>query len=281
MGILASVRRSETSNKTPAKAHGLPTSRGRVPDPTTDDPAESRGQASNLGGGLMRHAPRYAVGAVAFVLLSGSAAVAQSPAAPTEAWTQSSVLAGFDPLAVDLTGSTPGPNGEQSVAAADVPDPTAECIQQIKDAKLKLAFLNGYAGISWMSAIEAGVQGQGSRVRHRRRGHGHRGLRPAQGGDGRRDPDGQRPRHPHHHPGRPGLGRGRTTSPPSTPARPSCSTTTRSTAGPPARSTSRIVTGDHYRMGKDAADLLAEALGDTGTYGFIQYDVAVLQQQQP
>ena len=34
-----------------------------------------------------------------------------------------------------------------------------------------------------------------------------------------------------------------------------------------------IVTGDHYRMGKNAADLLAQAIGETGTYGFIQLDV--------
>ena len=34
-----------------------------------------------------------------------------------------------------------------------------------------------------------------------------------------------------------------------------------------------IVTGDHYRMGKDAADLLAQAIGETGTYGFIELDV--------
>ncbi len=34
-----------------------------------------------------------------------------------------------------------------------------------------------------------------------------------------------------------------------------------------------ISTGDHYRMGKDAADLLAQALGGEGTYGFIQMDV--------
>ncbi len=34
-----------------------------------------------------------------------------------------------------------------------------------------------------------------------------------------------------------------------------------------------ISTGDHYRMGKDAADLLAQALGEKGTYGFIQLDV--------
>ena len=40
-----------------------------------------------------------------------------------------------------------------------------------------------------------------------------------------------------------------------------------------ASSTSRIVTGDHYRMGKDAADLLAQAIGETGTYGFLQFDV--------
>ena len=34
-----------------------------------------------------------------------------------------------------------------------------------------------------------------------------------------------------------------------------------------------ISTGDHYRMGKTAADLLAQAIGDTGTYGFIELDV--------
>ena len=34
-----------------------------------------------------------------------------------------------------------------------------------------------------------------------------------------------------------------------------------------------ISTGDHYRMGKNAADLLATALGGKGKYGFIQLDV--------
>ncbi len=34
-----------------------------------------------------------------------------------------------------------------------------------------------------------------------------------------------------------------------------------------------VTAGDHYRMGKTAADLLADAIGETGTYGFIQLDV--------
>ena len=66
-----------------------------------------------------------AAGAVALILVSGGSALAQSPAASDEAWTKSDVLAGFDPLALDLQGATPGPNGEQAVAAADIPDPTA------------------------------------------------------------------------------------------------------------------------------------------------------------
>ncbi len=64
----------------------------------------------------------------------------QAPSEP-EAWTQSDIFQGFDPMCVDLTGSTPGPNGEHSTPAADIADPTADCLQQIKDQHLKLAFL--------------------------------------------------------------------------------------------------------------------------------------------
>ena len=91
----------------------------------------------------MRRTTRLAAGAVALLLVSGTSALAQSPAASDEAWTKSDVLAGFDPLSVDLEGSTPGPNGEQSVAASDIADPTPECLDQVKG--LKVAFLNGLA----------------------------------------------------------------------------------------------------------------------------------------
>ena len=116
-GILASVRRSETSNKTPVKPwDGLPP----WGPTTTIEPAGVRGQASIGGGGPMHRTTRLAAGAVALLLVSGSSVLAQSPAASDEAWTKSDVLAGFDPLSVDLEGSTPGPNGEESVAASDI-----------------------------------------------------------------------------------------------------------------------------------------------------------------
>ncbi len=44
----------------------------------------------------MRHARTLVTGAVALVLISASAAVAQSPV--PEAWTQSDVFKGFDPM---------------------------------------------------------------------------------------------------------------------------------------------------------------------------------------
>ena len=71
-------------------------------------------------------------------------ATATPTAGPPEAWTQSDIFKGFDPMSVDLTGYTPGPNGEHSTNAADVPDPTSECLAQVKGKKL--AFLNGLSG---------------------------------------------------------------------------------------------------------------------------------------
>jgi ribose transport system substrate-binding protein len=192
-------------------------------------------------------------------------------AAAAEAWQQSDIFAGFDPMSVDLTGYTPGPNGEHSTNAADVPDPTPECVQQIKDQHLKLAFLSG-ASITWMSAIEAGVDAMADQY----------GIQV--------------------------VARAVTDFVPATEA---SAVETVMAANPdilitiPVDATAgmanykpavdagvtmvfydnpvdgytagqqyvTISTGDHYRMGKYAADLLAQALGGSGTYGFIQMDL--------
>jgi ribose transport system substrate-binding protein len=218
----------------------------------------------------MHHPIRLAAGAVALVLISGSAAVAQSPAAEPEAWTQSDVLAGFDPLAVDLTGFTPGPNGEQSVNMADVADPTQECLDQVKG--LKLAFLNGYAGLTWMSAIEAGVNGQAAEY----------GIDVVATATSNFDPAQEATAVETLMASQPDIlitipvdaTAGAANYAPALEA----GTTMAFYDNPVEGWTggdqyAAIVTGDHYRMGKDAADLLAQAIGETGTYGFIQLDV--------
>jgi ribose transport system substrate-binding protein len=218
----------------------------------------------------MRQARTLVTGAVALVLISASAAVAQSPV--PEAWTQSDVLKGFDPLSVDLTGFTPGPNGEQSVNAADVADPTPECLEQIKDAKLELAFLNGYAGLTWMSAIEAGVRGQAAEY----------GIDVVATAGTDFDPAKEATAVETVMASHPDIlitipvdaTAGAANYKPALDAR-----TTMAFYDNPVEGWTggdqyvAIVTGDHYRMGKDAADLLAEAIGETGTYGFLQFDV--------
>jgi ribose transport system substrate-binding protein len=218
----------------------------------------------------MRQARTLVTGAVALVLISAGAAVAQSPG--PEAWTQSDVLKGFDPLSVDLTGFTPGPNGEQSVNAADVADPAPECLQQIKDAKLKLAFLNGYAGLTWMSAIEAGVRGQAARY----------GIDVVATASTDFDPAKEATAVETVMASHPDIlitipvdaTAGAANYKPALDAH-----TTMAFYDNPVEGWTggdqyvAIVTGDHYRMGKDAADLLAQAIGETGTYGFLQFDV--------
>ena len=81
------------------------------------------GVAHPGAGHARRPARRPATGAIA-----RRRAAAPSAAASAEAWTQSDIFKGFDPMTLDLTGYTPGPNGEHSTHAADVPDPTPECV---------------------------------------------------------------------------------------------------------------------------------------------------------
>lgn len=215
----------------------------------------------------MRQAHTIVAGAVALVLVSAGAVGAQDP----EPWTQSDVLAGFDPATLDLTGSTPGPNGEASTNAADVPDPSAECLAKIKEDGLKLAFLSS-AQITWFAAIEQGVRDKAAEY----------GIEVVMTADSAFDPAKQAadvetamasspdilialPNDPVSaaQAFKPAVDKGVTIVFYDNPA-------DGFTAG---KEYVTIVTGDHYRMGKGAADLLAEAMGGTGTYGFIQLDV--------
>ncbi len=203
----------------------------------------------------------------------------QAPASETpteasspEAWTQSDIFQGFDPMSVDLTGYTPGPNGEQSTPAADVPDPTADCLQKIKDDKTTLAFLNGLSGLTWMSAIEAGVRAKAAEYGIDVVATASTDFDPAKEASAVEtvmaskpdilvtipvDPTAGAQNY------KPALDAGVTMAFYDNPV-------DGWTAGDQYVA---ISTGDHYRMGKTAADLLAQAIGDTGTYGFIQLDV--------
>ena len=219
----------------------------------------------------MRQKRMLAAGAMALVLASASGTVAQSPAAgEPEAWTKSDVLAGFDPLSVDLKGSTPGPNGEQSVNAADIADPTPECLAQVKG--LKLAFLNGLAGNTWMGAIEAGVRAKAAEYGIDVVATATSNFDPAQEATAVEtlmaskpdilvtipvDPTAGAANY------KPALDAGTTLVFYDNPV----------DGWTGGKEYVAIVTGDHYRMGKNAADLLAQAIGETGTYGFIQLDV--------
>ena len=195
--------------------------------------------------------------------------IAPTPAA-AEAWTQSDIFKGFDPMTLDLTGYTPGPNGEHSTYAADVPDPTPECLAQVKGKKL--AFLNGLSGNSWMAAIEKGVREKAAEYGINVVATASTDFDPAKEAAAVEtvmaskpdilvtipvDPASGAADY------KPALDAGVTISFYDNPV-------DGWTAG---KEYVAITTGDHYRMGKDAADLLATALGGKGTYGFIQLDV--------
>ena len=204
-----------------------------------------------------------------------TAAATEAPtAAPTaatpEAWTQSDIFKGFDPMAVDLTGYTPGPNGEQSVEASTLPDPTAECLAQVKGKKL--AFLNGFAGMTWMSAIEKGVTEKAAEYGIDVVATASSDFDPAKEASAVEtlmaskpdilvtipvDPTAGAQNY------KPALDAGVTIVFYDNPV----------DGWTGGKEYVAIVTGDHYRMGKNAADLLAKALGEQGTYGFIQLDV--------
>jgi ribose transport system substrate-binding protein len=220
-------------------------------------------------------APTAAPGTAAAATQAPATAPATSEpatAGPPEAWTQSDIFAGFDPMSLDLTGYTPGPNGEQSTAAADVPDPTPDCLQQIKDQHLKLAFLNGLSGLTWMAAIESGVHAKAAEYGIDVVATASTDFDPAKEASAVEtvmaskpdilitipvDPTAGAQNY------KPALDAGVTMAFYDNPV-------DGWTAG---NQYVAISTGDHYRMGKAAADLLAQAIGDTGTYGFIQLDV--------
>jgi ribose transport system substrate-binding protein len=199
------------------------------------------------------------------------APTAAPPSASPEAWTQSDIFKGFDPMALDLTGYTPGPNGEHSTAAADVPDPSPACVQKIKDKKLKLAVLSG-AQITWMSAIEKGVREKAAEY----------GINVAMTAVTDFVPSKEAAAVETVMAGKPDILITIPVDPVAGKAnyKPALDAGTTIvfydnpvdgwTAG---KEYVTISTGDHYRMGKDAADLLGKALNGTGTYGFIQLDV--------
>ncbi|MFN8631833.1 MAG: substrate-binding domain-containing protein [Chloroflexota bacterium] len=201
---------------------------------------------------------------------AASTAPSATAAAATGAWQQSDIFKDFDPLKVDLTGFTPGPNGEQSTNAADVPEPSAQCLAQVKGKKV--AFLNGLSGNSWMAAIEKGVREKAAAY----------GLTIAATASTDFDPAKEAAAVETVMASKPDIlitipvdpASGAADYKPAVDAGVTLSfydnPVTGYTAG---KEYVAITTGDHYRMGKNAADLLAQALGGKGKYGFIQLDV--------
>ena len=201
---------------------------------------------------------------------SEAAASEQASSAPAEAWTQSDIFAGFDPMSVDLTGFTPGPNGEQSTNAADVAEPVADCLAQVKGKKL--AFLNGLSGNSWMAAIEKGVREKAAAYGLDVVATASTDFDPAKEAAAVETVMASQPDILVTIPVDPTAGAA--DYKPAVDAGVTLSFYDNPVEGWTAGNQYvAITTGDHYRMGKDAADLLAQALGGKGTYGFIQLDV--------
>ena len=202
---------------------------------------------------------------------SAEASASTTPTAgPPEAWTQSDIFKGFDPMSVDLTGFTPGPNGEHSTNAADVPEPTAECLAQVKGKKL--AFLNGLSGNSWMAAIEKGVREKSAAYGIDVVATASTDFDPAKEAAAVETVMASKPDILVTIPVDPASGAA--DYKPALDAGVTLSFYDNPVDGWTAGNQYvAITTGDHYRMGKDAADLLAQALGEKGNYGFIQLDV--------
>lgn len=197
-------------------------------------------------------------------------AAATATTAPPEAWTQSDIFKGFDPMSVDLTGYTPGPNGEHSTNAADVPEPTAACLAQVKGKKL--AFLNGLSGNSWMAAIEKGVREKSAEYGINVVATASTDFDPAKEAAAVETVMASKPDILVTIPVDPASGAA--DYKPALDAGVTMSFYDNPVDGWTAGNQYvAITTGDHYRMGKDAADLLAQALGEKGNYGFIQLDV--------
>jgi ribose transport system substrate-binding protein len=195
---------------------------------------------------------------------------APSVAASPEAWTQSDIFKDFDPMSVDLTGFTPGPTGEASTDASTLPAPDADCLAKVKG--LKLAFLSGLSGNTWMGAIEKGVRERAAEYGIDVVATASTDFDPAKEASAVEtvmaskpdilvtipvDPTAGAQNY------KPALDAGTTISFYDNPV----------DGWTGGNQYVAIVTGDHYRMGKDAADLLAKAIGEEGTYGFIQLDV--------
>lgn len=203
--------------------------------------------------------------------VSAEATAAGSAAAgPPEAWAQSDIFKGFDPMSVDLTGFTPGPNGEHSTNAADVPEPTADCLAKVKGKKL--AFLNGLSGNSWMAAIEKGVREKSAAYGIDVVATASTDFDPAKEAAAVETVMASKPDILVTIPVDPASGAA--DYKPALDAGVTLSFYDNPVDGWTAGNQYvAITTGDHYRMGKDAADLLAKALGEKGNYGFIQLDV--------
>jgi ribose transport system substrate-binding protein len=216
-------------------------------------------------------APTSAAPATTAPTTAPTSAAPTASAAP-EAWTKSDIFKGFDPMSLDLTAFTPGPNGEHSTNAADVPDPTAECVAKIKSDKLKLAFLNGLSGNTWMAAVEKGVRDKAAEY----------GISVTMTAATDFDPAKEAAAVETVLAGKPDILVTIPVDPVAGKAdyKPALDAGTTIvfydnpvdgwTAG---KEYVTISTGDHYRMGKNAADLLGTALNGKGTYGFIQLDV--------
>ena len=191
-------------------------------------------------------------------------------AGPPEAWTQSDIFKDFDPMSVDLTGFTPGPNGEHSTNAADVAEPDAACLAQVKGKKL--AFLNGLSGNSWMAAIEKGVREKSAEYGIDVVATASTDFDPAKEAAAVETVMASKPDILVTIPVDPASGAA--DYKPALDAGVTMSFYDNPVDGWTAGNQYvAITTGDHYRMGKDAADLLAQALGEKGNYGFIQLDV--------
>jgi ribose transport system substrate-binding protein len=222
---------------------------------------------------------RKLVSLLAAMAIVAGCSSSTSTAAPTGAasaapgaWTQSDIFKGFNPMSVDLTGFTPGPNGEHSTNAADVPDPTPDCVAKVKSENLKLAFLNGLSGNTWMAAIEKGVRETAATY----------GITVPLTAATEFDPAKEAAAVETVMAGKPDILITIPVDPVAGAAdyKPAVDAGTTIvfydnpvngwTAG---NQYVTISTGDHYRMGKDAADLLAAAIGPNGKYGFIQQDL--------
>jgi ribose transport system substrate-binding protein len=170
----------------------------------------------------------------------------------------------------DLSRTTEGPNGEPSTAAADVPELTDEQVTEIQDAAYKIAFL--HAGTStWFSAMEEGARAEAERL----------GMEIVITTDSQFDPAKQASDVETAMAADPDIILTLPVDPVAAGEafQPAVDAGVKLvfvdngidgyTAGEEYVS---IVTGDHFGMGRAAADLMAEALPEGGKIGYIFHD---------